>query len=132
MNILAFFVGLLTGVISGFGIGGGSLLILYLTSFAGIDQYIAGGIILLYFICCAPAALISHIRNHLVEKKAVILCTLAGILTSLGAAWLASVIHVDLLRRIFGVLLLYIGVQELFCKKPEKEDSKPKKEGTAA
>ena len=122
MNILAFFVGLLTGVISGFGIGGGSLLI----------QYIAGGINLLYFICCAPAALISHIRNHLVEKKAVILCTLAGILTSLGAAWLASVIHVDLLRRIFGVLLLYIGVQELFCKKPEKEDSKPKKEGTAA
>ncbi len=132
MNILAFFVGLLTGIISGFGIGGGSLLILYLTSFAGINQYVAGGINLLYFLCCAPAALISHIRNHLVEKRAVILCTLAGILTSLGAAWLASVIHVDLLRRIFGVLLLYIGVQELFCKKPKEEKKDAQKDGTAA
>ena len=118
MNILAFFVGLLTGIISGFGIGGGSLLILYLTSFAGINQYVAGGINLLYFLCCAPAALI--------------LCTLAGILTSLGAAWLASVIHVDLLRRIFGVLLLYIGVQELFCKKPKEEKKDAQKDGTAA
>ena len=96
------------------------------------NQYVAGGINLLYFLCCAPAALISHIRNHLVEKRAVILCTLAGILTSLGAAWLASVIHVDLLRRIFGVLLLYIGVQELFCKKPKEEKKDAQKDGTAA
>ena len=44
MGILgAVAAGLLTGVLSGFGIGGGSLLLLYLTLFAGFGQYAAGG-----------------------------------------------------------------------------------------
>lgn len=120
--ILNFAVGLATGVISGFGIGGGSLLILYLTGVAGVEQYLAGGINLLYFIFCAPAALISHIKNKLIVWKAVLWCTAAGVVTSLGAAWLASVVHADWLRRAFGVLLLYIGVRELFCKKEPKTD----------
>lgn len=119
--MLSFLVGLLTGVVSGFGIGGGSLLILYLTGVAGVEQYVAGGINLLYFLCCAPTALISHIRNRLVEKKAVIFCSAAGVVTSLLAAWVASVIPTDLLRRGFGVLLLYIGARELFAKAPKKD-----------
>ena len=85
-------VGLLTGILSGFGVGGGSLLMLYLTMFAGVQQYAAGGINLLYFIACAPAALWSHVKNGLVERPAVLWCTLAGLP---------------------GVLLLYIGVREL-------------------
>lgn len=109
--------GLLTGVISGFGIGGGSLLILYLTMVAGMEQYTAGGVNLLYFIFCAPAALISHIRNRLVDWKTVVLCTLTGTVTSIGAALAASAMDVHLLRRLFGALLVYIGIKELFCKK---------------
>lgn len=115
--VIAMAVGLLTGILSGFGIGGGSLLILYLTAFAGVDQYVAGGINLLYFLCCAPAALISHFRHKRVELRAVLWCSLAGVATSLGAAWVASVMNTDLLRRLFGILLLYIGTRELFCKK---------------
>lgn len=113
---LAVLVGLVTGIISGFGIGGGSLLIVYLTAFAAVDQYTAGGINLLYFLCCAPTALISHIRNKRVEWKAVIWCSVAGVMTSALAAWAASAINTDLLRRAFGILLLYIGCRELFCK----------------
>lgn len=123
MMILNFLIGLGTGILSGFGIGGGSLLILYLTSFAGVNQYIAGGINLLYFVFCAPAALISHIKNRLIEKKAALVCTLAGVLTSIGASILASMIHVDLLRRLFGVFLLYIGIKEIFCKKENKSNA---------
>ena len=72
MRILgAVAAGLLTGVLSGFGIGGGSLLLLYLTLFAGLSQFEAGGINLLYFIACAPAALYAHVKNGLVEGRAV-------------------------------------------------------------
>ncbi len=113
---LAVLVGLVTGIISGFGIGGGSLLIVYLTTFAAMDQYTAGGVNLLYFLCCAPTALIAHIRNRRVEWKAVLWCSLAGVVTSALAAWLASGIDTDLLRRGFGLVLLYIGCRELFCK----------------
>ena len=44
-----------------------------------------------------------------------------GVVTSVGAAFAAAAIDVSLLRRLFGVLLLYIGVKELFCKSPKKE-----------
>lgn len=118
--LMAFAVGLATGVLSGFGVGGGSLLMLYLTVFAGVQQYTAGGVNLLYFIACAPAALWSHVKNGLIEKPAVLWCTLAGVPVSVAAALAAAQMDVSLLRRAFGVLLLYIGVHELRAGKKKK------------
>ena len=88
--VLAVAIGLLTGILSGFGIGGGSLLLLYLTLFEGAGQYQAGGINLLYFLSCAPAALISHRKNGLIEREAVKYCVPAGVVTSVLSALLAA------------------------------------------
>ena len=115
--VLAVAVGLLTGILSGFGIGGGSLLLLYLTLFEGAGQYQAGGINLLYFLSCAPAALISHRKNGLIEREAFKCCVPAGVVTSVLSALLAARVDTDLLRRAFGVVLLYIGVKETFLRK---------------
>lgn len=120
MKWLAFVIGVATGIISGFGIGGGSLLVLYLTAVAGTAQYIAGGINLLYFIGCAPAALIGHIRNKKIVWQAVLWCGLAGVVTAIPTSLLAAAIKTDLLRRMFGVVLLYIGIKELRTKKQPK------------
>lgn len=117
---MAVLVGLLTGILSGFGIGGGSLLLLYLTLFAGVSQYQAGGINLLYFIACAPAALVSHIKNRLVQGRAVKWCVLAGVPASVLAALLAARMDTDWLRRAFGVFLLYVGAKELFTKRKQE------------
>lgn len=123
----AFLVGLATGVLSGFGVGGGSLLMLYLTLFAGVQQYAAAGVNLLYFIACAPAALWSHVKNGLIERSAVLWCVLAGVPSSVAAAFLAARLDVSLLRRCFGALLLYIGVRELRAGRGKKaERRKPK------
>ena len=84
--VLAVAIGLLTGILSGFGIGGGSLLLLYLTLFEGAGQYQAGGINLLYFLSSAPAALISHRNNGLIEREAVKCCVPAGVVTSVISA----------------------------------------------
>lgn len=115
--IWAILIGLATGILSGFGVGGGSLLLLYLTMFAGVSQYRAGGINLLYFIACAPAALVSHIKNQLVEWNAVKWSVAAGVPASILAAIGAAGMNVSWLRRLFGVLLLYIGCKELFTKR---------------
>lgn len=121
-TVIAVLAGLLTGILSGFGIGGGSLLLLYLTLFTGMSQYQAGGINLLYFIACAPTALFSHVKNGLVEGKAVKWCVAAGVLTSAAAAFAAARMDTDWLRRAFGVFLLYIGTKELLAKR-EQPDS---------
>ena len=110
-------VGAATGVLSGFGVGGGTLLLLWLTLVQGMGQFQAGGVNLLYFVCRALPALWGHFRHGLVEKQALLWCVLAGLPTCAAGAFLAAWLDTALLRRIFGVFLLVVGLRELFCKK---------------
>ena len=113
MKVLNFIIGVATGIISGFGIGGGSLLVLYLTAVTGLEQYTAGGINLLYFIGCAPTALVGHIKSKLVQWRTALWCAGAGIAVAIPTSLLADNLNSDWLRRLFGLLLLYIGIKEL-------------------
>lgn len=114
--LFAALAGTAAGVLSGFGVGGGTLLLIYLTAFAGMEQTQAQGINLLYFLPAAAAALPSHICNGYVEKKAAVPAILAGLVCTAAAAWAATALEVELLRKCFGVFLLYIGATELFRK----------------
>ncbi|MBQ4545352.1 MAG: sulfite exporter TauE/SafE family protein [Oscillospiraceae bacterium] len=113
LNMLA---GAVTGIITGFGVGGGTLLILYLTMFRGTSQLAAQGINLLYFIPTAGCALVSHIKNKRIVWRAVIFSASAGLVTTVIAAFIAARLDMTLLRRIFGGFLLLIGISELFNK----------------
>ncbi len=116
------------GVLSGFGIGGGTLLLLWLTIVSGMDQLHAGGINLIYFIVCALPALWGHLKNGLIEKKAALWCTLAGAPACILASLLAARMDVTLLRRFFGGFLLVIGFRELFFKSEKKDkEREPRK-----
>lgn len=109
--------GAASGVLSGFGVGGGTLLLIYLTAFAGMEQTQAQWINLLYFLPAAATALPSHIRNGYIDKKAAVFAIPAGLLCSAAAAWAATSLDVGLLRKCFGLFLLYVGTTELFRKK---------------
>ena len=54
-----------TGILSAWGVGGGTLLLLIMTLFLGVDQQAAQGINLLYFLPTAALALVSHGKNGL-------------------------------------------------------------------
>ena len=110
LNVLA---GAATGIITGFGIGGGTLLILWLTMVRGTDQLAAQGTNLLYFLPSAACALVSHIKNRCVLWRAVFFCTVAGVPVTVFAALFAAGIDTSLLRRIFGAFLIIVGVSEL-------------------
>ena len=114
--ITAALAGAITGVLSGFGIGGGSLLLIYMTSFAGVEQNLAQGINLLYFLPTAATALPAHVKNGYIEKAALLPAILAGLAGTALAAWAATAMEVGMLRKCFGVFLLVIGVRELFRK----------------
>lgn len=112
--------GAATGVLSGFGVGGGTLLLIYLTAFAGMEQTMAQGVNLLYFLPAAATALPSHIKNGYIEKTAAIPAILAGLVCTAAAAWVATALNVELLRKCFGVFLLYIGASELLRRDVKK------------
>ena len=117
MNVwwVAMLVGAATGAISGMGVGGGSLLLLWLTAGVGLDPYPAGVLNLAYFLCCAPPALWQHHKNGLV-KWPTVKWSLLGLPVCAAAAIAASFMDAEWLRRLFGVLLLAVGWKELRTK----------------
>lgn len=116
MSWAAVLAGAVCGVLSGLGIGGGTLLMVWMTAVMDIPQQTAQGINLLYFLPTASAALIFHIKNHLICKKVVVPAVIFGCLTAAGSAWLATQLDTGLLRRMFGGFLLLVGLNELFGK----------------
>ena len=49
MNILFYISAFLTGILASMGLGGGMILILYMTLIAGMEQLTAQGVNLLFF-----------------------------------------------------------------------------------
>ena len=105
-----------TGVLSGFGVGGGTLLLVYMTVFAGLDQHLAQGINLLYFLPAGLMALPAHVKNGYVVKPVLVPATAVGLVLAGAAAWAATALEVELLRKCFGGFLIAVGAMELFGK----------------
>jgi uncharacterized protein len=114
--IVSVLAGLMTGVISAWGIGGGSLLVVYMTVFAGVSQQAAQGINLMYFLPTSLSALYSHKKNKLVETKLALYAAAAGVVTAAAASFAASGIDTSVMRKIFGVFIILIGLSEVFRK----------------
>ena len=125
--LIAFAAGTATGILSAFGVGGGSLLLIYLTAFAGMGQHEAQGINLLYFLPAAAAALPAHKKNGLLDRKTILPAIAAGLLTAALAAWISNGLDTGLLRKLFGAFLLYIGLRELFHREPKEKNEPPSK-----
>ena len=114
--IIPLTVGAATGVLSGFGVGGGTLLLVYMTAFAGVEQRLAQGINLLYFLPAGLMALPAHVKNGYIEKRALFPAVGAGLTCAALSAWAATAMDVSLLRKCFGAFLIAVGLMELFGK----------------
>jgi uncharacterized membrane protein YfcA len=104
------------GFLSGLGVGGGSLLILWLTLIANMPQETARSINLMFFL---PTALISSLfrwKKGTLQIKTILPAILGGVIAAVLFTWLSRYISSDALRMPFGVLLLATGMRELFYR----------------
>ena len=108
--LLPFLCGLGAGTISAWGIGGGTLLLLVMTLFLGVDQRTAQGINLLFFLPTALSALICHAKEGYLDKPTLKAAIPAAAVLAMAGAWAATAIDTDLLRRPFGIYLLFSGL----------------------
>ena len=111
--------GTLLGFLSGLGIGGGSLLILWLTVVLDMPHSAARSINLLFFIPCALTACFFRWHQGDLNFKIVLPGILAGCLSAALFSWFATAMDVTLLKKIFGGLLIVTGLRELFYR-PKK------------
>lgn len=109
-------VGVLSGVVSGMGIGGGAVLIPALVIFGGMPQQAAQSINLIYFIPTAAVSLAVHVREGNVEKGIVLKLILFGSAAAVCGSLLAVRAGGGALQKLFGAFLLVIGVFEFFKK----------------
>lgn len=105
--------GLVSGVLGGMGMGGGTLLIPILTLFLGLEQHMAQGINLLVFIPMGIIAIIIHICNKLIDYRIFLWLVIPAVITSLVASSLSSKLNSGVLHTIFGIFLIAVAVYEL-------------------
>ena len=115
--LLPLLIGFGTGILSAWGVGGGTLLLLCMTLFLGVDQATAQGINLLYFLPTAGMGLIWHRKNGLLEKDVLRQAIPLGTVAAIAAAWIATSVDTTVFRKPFGVYLLLTGVMTLFQTK---------------
>lgn len=115
--LLPFLCGAGAGILSAWGVGGGTLLLLVMTLFLGVDQRTAQGINLLFFLPTAASALVCHARNGCLHKPTLKAALPPALTASALAAWLAAGADVAVLRRPFGVYLLLSGILLLWPKR---------------
>ena len=115
--LLPFLCGLGAGIISAWGVGGGTLLLLVMTLFLGVEQRAAQGINLLFFLPTALSALICHAKQGYLDKPTLKAAIPFAVLAALLGAWIATAVDVELLRKPFGVYLLLSGLSLILPRK---------------
>ena len=113
---IAVITGLLLGYLSGLGIGGGSLLILWLTLALNIPQSTARSINLMFFIAAAGAVSFIRWRKGSLDLPKILPAMIAGCVSAALFSWIGSVMDTDMLKKLFGILLLLTGLRELFYR----------------
>ena len=127
MQIVTMIIVFIIAALSGMGVGGGGLFVIYLSLFTDTPQLLAQGINLLFFLLCAGASLIFHLQKRNIYFLAVAILAGAGIVGSLVGSSIAEHIDESILRKIFGAMLVISGIITLKRKGTNVSDKKSEK-----
>ena len=120
--VIPFLCGLGASVISAWGVGGGTLLLLVMTLFLGVDQRTAQGVNLLFFLPTAAGALVCHAKGGYLDKPTLKAAVPIAVVAALAGAWISNAMDVEVLRKPFGVYLLLSGVGLVWPRKGQKSN----------
>ena len=101
------------GILSAWGVGGGTLLLLVMTLILGVPQQQAAAVNLLYFLPTAAMGVIAHKRNGLLETEVLKSAIPWGTTAAAAGALAATAVDTAILRRLFGAYLLLAAVGSL-------------------
>ena len=107
-------IGIIAGIVSGTGMGGGTILIFLLTVLMSLDQHVAQATNLIFFIPTSIVAIMVNLKNKNIDTKLAILISIFGILGAIVGANIAIHIDVGILRKCFGVFLAIIAINEIY------------------
>lgn len=117
-------IGLVSGIFSGIGMGGGTILIFLLTTFAGLEQHIAQATNLIFFIPTAISAIIVNYRDKNIDTKLAVTISIYGIIGAIIGAIISINTDVQKLQKLFGIFLAIIASYEIYTLFKEYKENK--------
>lgn len=112
--MLEIFIGIISGAVTSIGMGGGTILILFLTIFLNYDQQSAQSLNLIFFIPTAIMSIIIYIKEKNIKLKLAYTISIFGIIGSIIGAKIANYIQTEQLKKWFGIFLLMIAINEIY------------------
>lgn len=101
-------------VLSGLGVGGGGLGVLYLVLVKGLEQRAAQGLNTVLFICASASAFLVNRKRRRIDPSAVALTVAVGCPAVLLGSFLTGIVPADTVRRLFGGFLIFLGLRAIF------------------
>lgn len=112
-------IGIVAGVISGTGMGGGTFLIFLLGHLLSIEHHVAQATNLIFFIPTSIVSIIVNLKNKNIDLKLALFISFFGIIGAIFGAKMAIYMDVLSLKKYFGYFLLIISVYEIFTIKKD-------------
>lgn len=106
----------LSGILGSMGLGGGTVLIIYLTYFCNMAQTKAQGINLVCFIPIALIAVIIYSKQKLTDTKVILPLAFSGLIGAAVGFIILNYIPDEFLRKLFGGFLILLSIKELVNK----------------
>ena len=118
--LISLLMGTLLGFLSGLGIGGGSLLILWLTLVTGMEQGTARTVNLWFFLPAAAVACFYRKKQGTLDVQKMLPAMAAGCIGALLGTRVGNILDTVLLKKGFGVLLVITGIREILWKPKDR------------
>lgn len=112
--MLEILTGFISGVISGTGMGGGTILILILSIFMGINQHTAQATNLVFFVPTSISAILVSIKEKLIDWNIGTTIAISGIVGAIIGAKISVNMDVNKLKKYFGIFLAIIAIYEIY------------------
>lgn len=123
-NFLFVLLGILSGVAGGMGMGGGTLLIPFVTLILNVAQKEAQFLNIFSFIIMAVIVVIFHIKNKLVDVYPAVMFSLFGLGTAICSALLVKRTENNTLRIFFGLFLVTLAIVQFVVFLIKKKQNK--------
>lgn len=98
------------GALAGMGIGGGGLLVIYLTLVKNYPQIDAQAVNLIFFVFAVTASLFIHSKKRTLDIRLISIFAVTGIVGSLTGTFIAEKIPSEITRKLFGLMLCLSGI----------------------
>lgn len=106
--------GLIAGIVTALGMGGGVTLILLFSIFTDISQHILQGTNLIFFIPTSIISIYMNIKNKNIDYKISKMIIIIGIIGAIAGANLSFKIDNENLKKYFGIFLIFIAIFEIY------------------